>query len=135
MGRLLLSLAFLTLAPTLLHAAELPTAGSCERNIVVSPTLTITTQVTWDGESASVITPTQKFPGQVRALRKLDDGFKINIIYYDAVYGESEAVIFHRPLEGRPTYRMATVSFTEHAGKRLIETVFGFEDVNCIVIY
>ena len=91
-----------------------------------------TISLTWTGQSAVVKTNTDRYEGQVFALRAHDDGFKLSVSFEQKYVGLTELVLFSLHGEGAVRYRMGWISYDELPDDtRAVATINAFQEAEC----
>ncbi|MBY6154238.1 hypothetical protein KUV47_13525 [Vannielia litorea] len=114
--------------------ADLPQAGTCERRDSFGSGFESRTVLSWSGNAADVHKRGQRFSGEVVGLRQHDAGFKLSVFYTDDIVGLTEIVLFSVPLSEPVKYRMGWISYDILPdGERVVGSIVGFEEANCIL--
>jgi len=114
--------------------SALPHTGTCRHDYTVL-SVTISTDIHWFGETATLGLRGDTIEGQVVGLRPHDEAFKLSILFEDPITGPSEMVIFELPGSDPVRYRRAIIGYDMLPdGQRVVSNVSGFEDITCTML-
>ncbi|MBY6076024.1 hypothetical protein [Vannielia litorea] len=117
-------------------AADLPTAGTCVRNVTSATGYVERTTLAWSDQGAVIGLTIGEVEGRLHGLRAHDEGFKLSVLFEHEYLGPSEMVLFSVFLRGKQRYRIGWISYDElEGGGRAVATMNAFADADCEITF